>query len=244
VCFQYQALLQKRTDVSLNTEVQVTAGELWEFYNDPLETLNFIFYQVLKSKVRRQNQFGTGSSRRRTGGAGLGTPLFTFPQNPVAEFGQEKPPPQLPSPNTTAPPHTSPAPAPMIAPAQAYMPSTAPVRRRPRAGMPQVQQVSQQLLLEEQDQGVEHAQKRLSSARGIESEIEKISEVFQKFSALVVEQGESLRLIDNDVEAAALEVEEGHRHINKTYSVTKGNRGVIIKIFGTILVLAVILVTT
>jgi syntaxin 5 len=84
----------------------------------------------------------------------------------------------------------------------------------------------------------------LSSALGIESEIEKLSEVFRKFSSLVVEQGEMIRLIDDDVEAASIEVEEGQRYVAKTYDITKGNRGVIIKIFATILVLAVVLVST
>jgi len=121
------------------------------------------------------------------------------------------------------------------------------VRRRARVGGHQAasqQVVSQQVLMEEQDQGAEHAQRRWSTARGIESEIEKISEVFRKFSSLIVEQGETLRLIDDDVEAAALEVEEGQRHVAKTYNITKGNRGVIIKIFATVLILAVVLVAT
>ena len=103
-----------------------------------------------------------------------------------------------------------------------------------------------QVLVEEEelDHGVEAAQHRLGTARGIEKEIAKLGEVFQRFSALVVEQGESLRVIDADVEAASLEVEEGHRHIVKTYSITQGNRGVIIKIFATVIILAVVLVTT
>ncbi len=45
------------------------------------------------------------------------------------------------------------------------------------------------------------------------------------------------------MEAAQLEVEEGHKHVAKTYEITKGNRGVIIKVFATILVLAVVLVS-
>ena len=99
-------------------------------------------------------------------------------------------------------------------------------------------------LLVEEEADLAAAQGRLSSVRGIEKEIEKLSDVFRKFAGLVVEQGEVLRIIDDDVEAAAAEVEEGHRHITKTHSITKGNRGVILKIFATVLVLAVVLVTT
>ena len=51
-------------------------------------------------------------------------------------------------------------------------------------------------------------------------------------------------MIDADVEAAYMEVEEGQKHVAKTYSITKGNRGVIIKIFATILFLAIVLVKT
>ena len=38
-----------------------------------------------------------------------------------------------------------------------------------------------------------------------------------------------------------MEVEEGHRHVGKTYAITKGNRSVIIKVFATILIFAVVL---
>lgn len=41
---------------------------------------------------------------------------------------------------------------------------------------------------EQQQQQLDNALKRRSTARGIESEIEKLGEVFQRFSALVVEQ--------------------------------------------------------
>ena len=65
--------------------------------------------------------------------------------------------------------------------------------------------------------------------------------MFTRFGALVVEQGETIRIIDRDIEQASMEVEEGHRHVGKTYAITKGNRGVIIKVFATILVVGVVL---
>jgi hypothetical protein len=46
------------------------------------------------------------------------------------------------------------------------------------------------------------------------------------------------------VEAAAHEVEVGQSHIADTYNITKGNRGTILKVFATVLFLAVILVVT
>jgi len=120
------------------------------------------------------------------------------------------------------------------------------VRRRRHGG--QSQQMSQMLLQEEEEDQEQkqlgNALKRRSTARGIESEIEKLGEVFQRFSALVSEQGEALKLIDEDVEAALEEVEEGQVHIAKTYSITQGNRGVILKVFATVIVLGVILVVT
>jgi len=105
--------------------------------------------------------------------------------------------------------------------------------------------MSQVMVEETEQQDIQkHVNGRLSTARGIEREIEKLTEVFSKFATLVVDQGESLRVIDADVEAAALEVEDGQKYVAKTHSITKGNRGVIVKIFATVLVLAIILVTT
>lgn len=200
--------------------------------------------EVLKSKVRRQSQFGSGSVRRRE--LKLGTPLFTLdkaaaaPPLPLANGlagpgRQEHAVPRTATTSMTNPPQSN---------FQAVPATSGGVRRRARAGG----QMMTQLLMEEEESdqghGVEHAQKRLSSARGLEREIEKLGEVFGRFSSLLVDQGETLRIMDTDVEAAAIEVEEGQKHLAKAYTITKGNRGVIIKIFATILVLAVILVTT
>mmetsp|Transcript_29837 Transcript_29837/g.79681 ORF Transcript_29837/g.79681 Transcript_29837/m.79681 type:complete len:101 (-) Transcript_29837:7-309(-) len=96
--------------------------------------------------------------------------------------------------------------------------------------------MSQQLLEEEADLS-KHASQRMNFAHGVE----KLSEVFTRFGALVVEQGETIRIIDRDIEEASMEVEEGHRHVGKTYAITKGNRSVIIKVFATILIFAVVL---
>jgi hypothetical protein len=220
--------------------------------------------EVLKSKVRRQTQFGSSGIARQRRELDLGTPLFNFSSKEQALPAQapsqaEGAPGALPllfaappptgaspavAPPAVAPPAAGPGwarPAVRQAAPQFGVPAAEGVRRRGRTG-PVMSQVFMEE--EEQDKGVEAAARRLGTARGIESEIAKLGEVFQRFSALVVEQGESLRVIDADVESAALEVEEGHRHIVKTHSITQGNRGVIIKIFATILVLAVVLVTT
>lgn len=60
----------------------------------------------------------------------------------------------------------------------------------------------------------------------------------------MAKKGETLRIIDQDVEAAQMEVEEGQTHIATTYNITKGNRGTILKVFATVLVLGVILVVS
>jgi hypothetical protein len=67
---------------------------------------------------------------------------------------------------------------------------------------------------------------------------------FLFFYCICIYKGETLVRIEADVEAAAHEVEVGQSHIADTYNITKGNRGTILKVFATVLFLAVILVVT
>ena len=68
-------------------------------------------------------------------------------------------------------------------------------------------------------------------AHGLEREIAKLGEMFGQFTTLIAQQSELTERIETDVEGAMMEVESGHHEVTKAYSIVKGNRGLIVKIF-------------
>ena len=46
-------------------------------------------------------------------------------------------------------------------------------------------------------------------------------------------------LIEDDVEAAGLDIDAGHNELVKVYGMTKGNRGLILKVFGILIFLII-----
>uniref|UniRef100_A0A7S3QHK3 t-SNARE coiled-coil homology domain-containing protein n=2 Tax=Chaetoceros debilis TaxID=122233 RepID=A0A7S3QHK3_9STRA len=74
-------------------------------------------------------------------------------------------------------------------------------------------------------------QKRLESARQAEKTLAELTNMFSKMSNLIHSQGETLVKIEDDVEAAMDHVEAGKEEIDKLNEWTKGNRGLIIKMF-------------
>lgn len=60
---------------------------------------------------------------------------------------------------------------------------------------------------------------------------------FTKMSSLISQQGEVLERIEDDVEAAAGDIDAGHDELVKVYGMTKGNRGLILKVFGILIFL-------
>eukprot|EP00557_Chaetoceros_sp_GSL56_P014939 CAMPEP_0176486540 /NCGR_PEP_ID=MMETSP0200_2-20121128/5619_1 /TAXON_ID=947934 /ORGANISM="Chaetoceros sp., Strain GSL56" /LENGTH=480 /DNA_ID=CAMNT_0017883241 /DNA_START=80 /DNA_END=1522 /DNA_ORIENTATION=- len=74
-------------------------------------------------------------------------------------------------------------------------------------------------------------QQRLESARQAERSLAELTTMFSKMSNLIQSQGETLVKIEDDVEAAMDHVEAGREEIVKLYEWTKGNRGLIIKVF-------------
>lgn len=74
-------------------------------------------------------------------------------------------------------------------------------------------------------------QQRLESARQAERSLAELTTMFSKMSHLIQSQGETLVKIEDDVEAAMDHVEAGREEIVKLYEWTKGNRGLIIKVF-------------
>lgn len=193
---------------------------------------------VLKHQSRRRQKFGTAAPKGPM--VQLNTPLFE-----AATAAPPPPPPAAPAAATAATAAGPPGRG-VAHPHQPYRPHQPPQPHYqpepPRAGgeatalglrarRRQANMQTQQLLMEEEEDLVKHAHNRLDFAKGVEREIAKLGEVFAKFGALVLDQGETLRLIDQDIEEASMEVEDGHAHVSKTYQITKGNRSMIIKLF-------------
>jgi len=122
----------------------------------------------------------------------------------------------------------------------------------------QQQQQQQQLLDEEEDKKrsrdsttfmksqlqlrkeSRQTQSRLETAREAEKSLAELTTMFTKMSTLIQSQGEVLIKVEDDVEAAMIQVNAGAEEITKLYIITKGNRGLIIKVFS-ILILLIIL---
>ncbi|KAL7437407.1 hypothetical protein ACHAXM_005639 [Skeletonema potamos] len=83
------------------------------------------------------------------------------------------------------------------------------------------------------------AQSRLASARLAEKSIAELGVMFTKMSTLISQQGEVLERIEDDVEAAGADIDAGHDELVKVYGMTKGNRGLILKVFGILIFLIV-----
>lgn len=80
---------------------------------------------------------------------------------------------------------------------------------------------------------------RLQSARLAEKSIAELTTMFSKMSNLISQQGEVLERIEDDVEAASGDIDAGHDELVKVYGYTKGNRGLIIKVFAVLIFLIV-----
>ena len=58
-----------------------------------------------------------------------------------------------------------------------------------------------------------------------------MGKLFSQMATLVMEQSETLTRIEDDVEVGLAETTEAHKSMEEFYNITKGNRGMIIKIF-------------
>ena len=72
---------------------------------------------------------------------------------------------------------------------------------------------------------------RFKLAEKAEAQIAQMGQLFQQMASLVVEQSETISRIEDDVENGLTDTKEGHRHLTDYYERTKGNRGMIVKVF-------------
>ena len=92
------------------------------------------------------------------------------------------------------------------------------------------QEIDMQVQIQER-QARRQTQSRLESARQAESTLAELGMLFGKMSTLIVQQGEVLEKVEDDVEAALGHVTEGEQEIQTLYSIKKGNRALILKVF-------------
>jgi len=87
----------------------------------------------------------------------------------------------------------------------------------------------QQLALRQQERQTAH---RLNEAKHAEKSLAELVPVFGKMATLISQQSDVLEKVEDDVEAAMLDVNAGHSEITTLYSLKKGNRALIVKVFG------------
>jgi syntaxin 5 len=75
------------------------------------------------------------------------------------------------------------------------------------------------------------SQQRLAEARQAERSLATLGTVFGKMSTLLSQQAEVVDKVEDDVEAALVDVSAGQQEITILYSIKKGNRALIIKVF-------------
>ena len=97
----------------------------------------------------------------------------------------------------------------------------------------------QQLSVLEQPQHNRQTAARLKEARQAEQSLAALGTIFGKMSTLIVQQSETLSKIEDDVEAAHVDVDAGHNEITTLYSIKKGNRMLIIKVYSLLIFLIV-----
>ena len=99
------------------------------------------------------------------------------------------------------------------------------------------------LLLDEQSKGHPSAQQqqfwtprsqrhREQEVSAMQSTLADIGQMFQKFGAVVAEQGELIARIDSNTEQALGHIGEAHEQIKKFERSTRGDRALILKVFG------------
>ncbi|CAB9521278.1 SNARE domain [Seminavis robusta] len=83
----------------------------------------------------------------------------------------------------------------------------------------------------QQRQNKRQTQNRLEEAQQAETKLASLMTMFSKMANLVVQQGEVVERVEDDVEEGLVEVIAGQQEITTLYDIKKGNRGLIIKVF-------------
>jgi len=111
----------------------------------------------------------------------------------------------------------------------------------PSSTVPQQEQeeeekIHSQIQMREQKR---QTQQRLDEARQAESTLSEVAKLYSKMSTLITQQGETLEKIEDDVECALVDVSAGQEQLTILYSIKKGNRPLILKIYGILIFLII-----
>lgn len=96
------------------------------------------------------------------------------------------------------------------------------------AQQPPQAQLQQQNYLEKKKQSSDF---RFRQAERVESSLREMGQLFSRMASLIVEQNETLLNIEDDVESGHVNTVEGYANLQNAYEITKGSRGMILKIF-------------
>ncbi len=81
---------------------------------------------------------------------------------------------------------------------------------------------------------------RLRGAEKVEAALAQMGSLFTQMAGLVMEQGETLARIEDDIESGLEQTVAAHKEMEYFYEISKGNRGLIIKIFCLLIFFAVL----
>ena len=67
-----------------------------------------------------------------------------------------------------------------------------------------------------------------------------MGQLFTQMSSLVLEQGETLQRIEDDVEGGLVDTEDGYKNMVDYQNITKGNRALVVKVFAVLVFMVVL----
>jgi t-SNARE complex subunit (syntaxin) len=89
---------------------------------------------------------------------------------------------------------------------------------------------------------VENQRNRYEAVRSVESSVHEVSKMFAELSELIVRDDYTIMRIDESVDDALENMERGHSELIKYYEKVKGNKCLMIKIFGVIIVFLLVFI--
>ena len=88
-----------------------------------------------------------------------------------------------------------------------------------------------QMQLQQQAPSSMIQQTRLKSAEQVERSIAQMGQLFSQMATLVMDQSETISRIEDDVEIGLEDTKDAHRSMEEYHAISKGNRGLIVKVF-------------
>lgn len=107
------------------------------------------------------------------------------------------------------------------------------------------QDQQQQQMIQPNNAQMDYIQSRSEAIESIESTIAELGQIYQNFAAVLAGQREMVQRIDDNVVDMEMNVDGAHSQLAKYYQNISSNRGLMLKMFGVILIffLAFVLMT-